>query len=158
MNWQAQSERWQTPPQIFDPLMREFSFDLDAAADPQTARVPRFLSNALDSEEWPGERIWMNPPYGRKLESFVRRAAWEHQRYPNKTIVALIPFRCRASWWHECVIGKAQEVRCVRKRIRFVRLDGTPGRSTGSCDSCLVIWQGKAKRTVLVSWNPAKVY
>lgn len=43
-------ERWQTPPEIFDPPMAEFSFDLDAAADPETKRLPVYLINALSPE------------------------------------------------------------------------------------------------------------
>ena len=38
------TERWQTPPEIFDLLLVEFDFDLDAAADGETRRVPRFLA------------------------------------------------------------------------------------------------------------------
>src|SRR6185312_5787119 len=117
------SERWMTPPEIFDPLMAEFDFDLDAAADMETRKVPHYLDDALNEPDWPGERIWLNPPYGRKLEPFVRRAALEAAK--GKLVVALIPFRCRAAWWHEAVLGKADEVRCVRKRIKFVRPDGT---------------------------------
>jgi site-specific DNA-methyltransferase (adenine-specific) len=138
------SERWQTPPEIFDPLMREFNFDLDAAADATTARTVRFLTDALALADWPGERIWLNPPYGRKLEPFVRRAAQEAGK--GKLVVALIPFRCRAAWWHDAVIGQAAEVRCVRKRIKFVRPDGTRGKFTGSCDSCIVVWSGQQPR------------
>lgn len=137
------SERWLTPPEIFDPLMAEFDFDLDAAADMDTCRVPRYLDEMADSlriVEWPGERIWLNPPYGRKLEPFVRRAAQEAAK--GKLVVALIPFRCRAAWWHEAVLGSAAEVRCVRKRIKFMRPDGTRGKFTGSCDSCVVVWRG----------------
>lgn len=118
--------------------MAEFRFDLDAAADEQTARLPRYLWDALTLDDWPGERIWLNPPYGRKLEPFVRKAAAEAAK--GKLVVALIPFRCRAAWWHECVIGKAVEVRCIRKRVRFVRLDGSRPSLTGSCDSCIVVW------------------
>ena len=139
------TERWCTPPEIFDPLMAEFRFDLDAAADAQTKRVPQFLFEALGKADWPGNRIWLNPPYGRKLEPFVRRAAEEAAK--GKLVVALIPFRCRAAWWHECVIGNAAEVRCVRKRIKFLRADGTRGAFTGSCDSCIVVWRGKGVRT-----------
>jgi phage N-6-adenine-methyltransferase len=135
------TERWQTPPEIFEPLMAEFNFDLDAAADSDTRRVPRYLWDALDLVDWPGERIWMNPPYGRKLDPFVRRAAEEADK--GKLVVALIPFRCRAAWWHESVIGRASEVRCVRKRIKFIRSDGSRGKFTGSCDSCIVVWRGK---------------
>lgn len=137
-------ERWCTPPEIFDPLMAEFNFDLDAAADWGTAKLDKILSpraDALNPREWPGEMIWLNPPYGRKLESFIRRASFEaHER--GKTIAGLIPFRCRAAWWHECVIGAAPEVRCYRKRIKFLRPDGSRGKFTMSCDSCLVVWRG----------------
>ena len=141
-------ERWCTPPEIFDPLMNEFNFDLDAAADTQTHRLPRYLApgmSCLRDLAWPGKRIWMNPPYGRKLELFVRRAfrEWAVQSFdPDFILVVLIPFRCRAAWWHECVIGRASEVRCVRKRIKFLRPDGTRGKFTMSCDSCIVVWRG----------------
>lgn len=135
------TERWITPPEIFDPLLAEFSFDIDAAADSMTKRLPFFIKDALNVEDWPGESIWLNPPYGRKLEPFIRKAALEASK--GKTVVALIPFRCRAAWWHEAVIGKATEVRCVRKRIKFMRPDGTRGKFTGSCDSCIVVWRGQ---------------
>jgi len=134
------TERWQTPPEIFDPLMAEFDFDLDAAADCETKRAPRYLTDALALDDWPGERIWLNPPYGRKLEPFVRRAADESDK--GKIVVALIPFRCRAAWWHEAIIGRAHEVRCIRKRPKFLRADGSQPKLTGTCDSCIVVWRG----------------
>lgn len=140
MSTHPDHERWQTPLEIFDPLMREFNFDLDAAADDHTKRLTPYLNDALVLADWPGERIWLNPPYGRKLEPFVRKAAAEATK--GKTVVALIPFRCRGAWWHQCVIGKAVEVRCFRKRIKFVRLDGSRPSLTGSCDSGLVVWRG----------------
>jgi site-specific DNA-methyltransferase (adenine-specific) len=140
-------ERWQTPPEIFEPLMEEFDFQVDAAADSVTKRCERFLTDALGPADWPGERIWLNPPYGRKLEPFVRRAAEEAAK--GKTVVALIPFRCRAAWWHESVLGRADEVRCVRKRVRFIRPDGTRGKSVGACDSCIVVWRSANADTVL---------
>lgn len=142
------TDRWLTPPEIFDPLMAEFAFDLDAAADAETAKLPRFLWDALALDDWPGKRIWLNPPYGRMLEPFVRRAAQEAAK--GKLVVALIPFRCRAAWWHECVIGLADEVRCVRKRIKFMRPDGTRGAFTGSCDSCIVVWTGAKARDATI--------
>ena len=144
------TERWQTPPEVFNPLMREFEFDLDAAADYETARTPRFLTDALALDEWPGKRIWLNPPYGRKLAPFIRRAAQEAAK--DKVVVALIPFRCRASWWHEAVVGHAAEVRCIRKRPKFLRADGTRPTLTGTCDSCIVIWRGGPLPTMLTSF------
>ena len=133
------SERWCTPPEIFEPLMREFNFDLDAAADSETKRLPRYLWDALEID-WPGTKIWLNPPYGAKLAPFIIKAQAEAVK--GKLVVALIPFRCRAAWWHDAVIGNAIEVRCVRQRVKFMRPDGTRGKFTGSCDSCIVIWNG----------------
>lgn len=135
-------ERWCTPPEIFVPRMEEFNFDLDAAADIVTKRftVGRFLADSLGPRDWNGERIWLNPPYGRKLEPFVRRA--QAEAFKGKLVAALMPFRCRAAWWHECVLYRAPEVRCYRKRIRFLRPDGSRGDYTMSCDSCLVVWRG----------------
>lgn len=140
------SERWCTPPEIWSPLHQEFRFTLDAAADPETTRLPRYLTDALSAEPWgsPGERVWLNPPYGRKLEPFVRRAALEAK---SRIVVALIPFRCRGAWWHEAVLGKAKEVRCVRKRIKFMRPDGTQPKFGLSCDSCVVVWDGEGTGT-----------
>ena len=149
----SERERWVTPPEIFGALHEEFRFDLDAAADDETTRLPRFLWDALSLDDWPGERIWLNPPYGRQLAPFVRRAAREAAK--GKTVVALIPFRCRAAWWHEAVIGKAKEVRCVRRRPRFLRPDGTRPKLTGTCDSCIVVWSGEPNGpTTIRSFEP----
>jgi phage N-6-adenine-methyltransferase len=146
------TERWQTPPEIFDPLMEEFNFDLDAAADYETKRASRYLTDALELDDWPGTRIWLNPPYGKKLAPFVRKAAREAEK--GKIVVALIPFRCRGAWWHESVVGKALEVRCIRKRPKFIRADGTKPKLTGTCDSCIVIWDGKGTgKTSLISYS-----
>lgn len=146
----SDNERWCTPPEVFKPLMEEFRFDVDAAADRETTRLPLYLTDSLNLIVWPGKRIWLNPPYGKKLEPFVRKAA---EQRSGRLIVALIPFRCRAAWWHDCVIGQAKEVRCVRKRIRFMRPDGTRGKYTMSCDSCLVVWDGINNNTQLTSWK-----
>lgn len=146
----SDSERWMTPPEIFDPLHAEFGFELDAAADSETTRLPAWIDAESDALKinWPATVIWCNPPYGRKLEPFVRKCC--QQADLGKIVVALIPFRCRAAWWHECVIGRASEVRCVRKRIKFLRPNGERGKFTGSCDSCIVVWRGLLKvQTVL---------
>lgn len=140
------SERWGTPPEIKNPLLERFKFDLDAAGDAELHIVPRYLTDALTGAEWPGQVIFCNPPYGRKLEPFVRECHRQATAY-GKTVVMLIPFRCRAAWWHDCVIGSADEVLCVRKRIKFVRPDGTRGKFTGSCDSCVVVWSGRGMDT-----------
>ena len=136
---------WRTPRWLFDQLDAEFHFELDAAADSANALKSRYLWDALALPEWPGDVVWLNPPYGNCLAPFVRKA-WE-QAQLGKTVVALIPFRCRAAWWHDSVIGKAIEVRCVRKRIKFDTPEGQPSALTGTCDSCVVVWCGNGTGT-----------
>ena len=141
-------DNWRTPPEVFVPLNAEFNFDLDAAADESNALVRPYLTNALNMADWPGSRIWLNPPYGKMLEPFVRRAAEEAAK--NKVIVVLIPLRARAAWWHEAVIAKAVQLRFVRKRVRFLMPNGERGRFTGSCDSVIVIFHGDGSRILTV--------
>lgn len=144
-------ERWQTPPEIWEPLNDEFHFDLDAFADEQTKRLPRYLTDALGPQDWPGERIFMNPPYGRKLEPCVRRGYQEASK--GKIVVAVIPLRYRGDWAHDVIVGKALEVRPVRMRVSFIRPDGSRGEYTGSCDTQIVVWNGPGPHeTVLRSF------
>jgi phage N-6-adenine-methyltransferase len=150
------ADDWRTPPMIFNELHNEFGFDLDAAATQHNALLENFISpekNALGQDPWPGSVVFVNPPYGNMLEKFVRRCAKEAEQ--GKTIVALIPVRTRAAWWHQCVIGKAVEVRSVRRRPKFLRPDGTEPNFTMSCDSCLVVWKGvnNSGVTLLKSWS-----
>lgn len=152
---ETDSERWQTPPEIWIPLHAEFKFDLDAFADDETKRLPRYMYDALGSAEWDGKVVFMNPPYGFKLERCVRRGADEADK--GKTVVALIPFRCRGGWWHEAVLGRASEVRCIRKRVRFVQLNGARGEYTGACDSCIVVWHGGKAETKLTGFYPEPI-
>lgn len=142
---------WRTPPEIFQKLHTEFGFDLDAAATSENTLLPCYLHNALGIGDWPGERIWLNPPYGRMIEPFMRKAV--EQAAKGKIIVALVPLRTRAAWFHECVIGKAKEVRCVRKRIKFLRPDGSRPNYTGSCDSMIIVWEGIYPETQIISWE-----
>lgn len=148
-------DNWRTPPEIFQKLNEEFNFDLDAAADSENTLCDRFLgkqADALSPAPWPGYRIFLNPPYGRMLEPFVRRAAKEAAL--GKVVVALVPLRTRAAWFHEAVIGRASEVRCVRKRIKFLRPDGTRPKFTGSCDSMIIVWRGDGPHeTTIAPWE-----
>jgi len=142
-------DNWRTPPEIWNPLNEEFDFDLDAAADFSNHLCVNYLENALDVD-WPGTRIFCNPPYGKMLDPFIKKCAAEAEK--GKIVVALIPMRTRAAWWHDFVIGKAKEVRCVRKRIRFLKPDGSRPKHTMSVDSCLVVWDGRHSKTTIKSF------
>jgi phage N-6-adenine-methyltransferase len=107
---------WETPQAFFDKLNDEFGFDLDACATPENAKCLRYFTKEQDglAHEWTG-RVWMNPPYGREIGKWVRKAYEEARQ--GATVVCLLPARTDTAWWHDyCAKG---EVRFVRGRLKF---------------------------------------
>lgn len=78
----------------------------------------------------------MNPPYGRAIGAWIRKAYEESLR--GATVVALIPARTDTAYFHDFIMGKA-EVRFLRGRVRFERPDGA--RDAAPFPSCVVIWR-----------------
>lgn len=72
----SNSEEWATPQKVFDELNKEFEFTLDPCATPQNAKCEKFYTKDEDglSKSWSGEIVYCNPPYGRQLEKWVRKA------------------------------------------------------------------------------------
>jgi site-specific DNA-methyltransferase (adenine-specific) len=114
---------WTTPPEVFDPLHREFCFDLDAAASADNSLAPSFISkeeDALRTEWGEGRRVWVNPPFGTKgngsLKQWVTRA-YEQSRKGN-LVVILIPARTNTTWFHDICLTHG-EVRFIKGRPKF---------------------------------------
>lgn len=79
-----------------------------------------------------GRSVWLNPPYSTGLISaFVKRLA-EHGNG-----IALLYNRLDAAWFQSYVLDVADSMFFFRKRIYFLRPDGTAGDSPGS-GSCLI--------------------
>lgn len=108
-----------TPDYVFDLLNAEFHFDLDAAATAENAKCPMFLTrdqDALFMPDWPGERIFLNPPYTKGLGRWIQKA-WEQSRR-GKAVVCFVPARVDTRWFHKYCIPPA-EVRFLDHRISF---------------------------------------
>ena len=59
----------------------------------------------------------MNPPYGRKIGIWVKKAK-EAATQEKATVVCLLPARTDTAWWHDYVM-KANEIRLIRGRLKF---------------------------------------
>jgi site-specific DNA-methyltransferase (adenine-specific) len=118
---------WATPPEIFDPLDREFHFTLDPCASPTSAKCARFFTEADNglAQSWRGERVFLNPPSGREIY------AWTHKARTSEAalVVGLLPASTDLAWWHDDVIAAQAEIRYLRGRVRF--LTGGPYRASG---------------------------
>jgi hypothetical protein len=107
---------WYTPRAIFDAL--GLSFDLDVCAPPgglPWIPAKRSFSREEDglAQPWRG-RVWMNPPYGRGIEHWMRRLA----RHGDG--IALVFARTDTAWWQEAV-RQADAICFIRGRVRFIR-------------------------------------
>ena len=122
-------EKWGTPRWLFNELNLEFRFTLDVCATKESAKCDRFFSpeqNGLD-QQWEG-MCWMNPPYGKGIAKWMRKA-WEESQN-GATIICLVPARTDTAWFHDWVLGKA-EIRFLRGRLEFAGFGGT-GASRGA--------------------------
>ena len=110
---------WETPQDFFDRLDDEFHFTLDPCATVETAKCAKFYTKEDDglAQSWAGERVFVNPPYGRKIGGWVRKSC-EEAHGGAGVVVMLIPSRTDTAWWHEWVM-RADIVRFVRGRLYF---------------------------------------
>ena len=115
----SRSYEWSTPQDLFDRLNEEFGFTLDVAASEENKKCEEFYSkedNGLE-RSWKTEgAVWCNPPYGKGVGKWVRKA-WEEWQ-DGAEVVLLIPARTDTKWFHEYILGKA-EVRFLKGRLRF---------------------------------------
>ena len=64
-----------------------------------------------------GHRVWLNPPYGREIGKWVRKA-YEESLKPDTTVVCLLPARTDTKWFHDYVLP-AGELEFIRGRLKF---------------------------------------
>lgn len=108
---------WGTPQTFFDTLHAEFSFTLDVAAQPGNAKCQRYFSPDDDGLQQPWTDVcWMNPPYGKTIGEWVRKAHTSAQ--DGATVVCLLPVRTDTRWWQRYCVPPA-EVRFVPGRLTF---------------------------------------
>ena len=111
------TDQWATPQQFFDDWAKLFPFTVDVCADATNAKCPRFFdleANGL-AQDWAPETCWMNPPYGREIGRWVKKAYEESLK--GATIVCLLPARTDTAWWHD--YAAKGTVRFIRGRLKF---------------------------------------
>jgi phage N-6-adenine-methyltransferase len=131
---------WGTPQDFFDKLHEEFIFDIDVCASDWNAKLLDYWTVADDalSLDWTGLRCFMNPPYGRELKVWIKKAYEESLK--GALVVALIPARTDTSYFHDYIFGKA-EVRFIRGMIKFERPEGAA--DAAPFPSAVVVWRGE---------------
>ena len=130
----AKSEVWLTPPYIIEALGK---FDLDPCAAeefPQWAAVRYFTQRADGlSQPWEG-RVWMNPPYGRKVAFWLRRLA------AHGNGIALVFARTETAMFFESVWGAASAILFIEGRLNFHFPNGQRAPANCGAPSVLIAY------------------
>ena len=113
----------ETPQKLFDELDAEFHFTQN--------------DDGL-SQNWKGETVFCNPPYGSKETGLWTEKRYREGQKPGTTVVLLISARTDRASFHNYILGKAV-IRFLCGRLKF-ELNGKP-MGTGSLPSMIDIWR-----------------
>lgn len=112
------TDQWATPQDFFDRLDEYFAFDLDVCADASNAKCKHYFTEKQNGLNQPwGGVCWMNPPYGRTIGQWVKKAAEEAEK-TGVTVVCLLPARTDTKWFHD-YCAPLGAVWFVRGRLKF---------------------------------------
>lgn len=78
VHFSSKTDDWATPPSFFEELNKEFQFDLDVCASKENAKCKKYYNKDEDGlrRNWnKGVWKWMNPPYGRVIGEWVKKAS-----------------------------------------------------------------------------------
>lgn len=137
VHYSSKSNEWATPQNLFDELNEEFNFTLDPCATDENAKCSKYFTIEDDglSKDWSNDVVFMNPPYGREIKKWIKKAYEESLN--GATVVCLIPARTDTTYWHDFIFDKAYDIRFLRGRLKF-------GNSKNSAPfpSAIVVYQG----------------
>lgn len=139
VHFSSKTDLWSTPKDFFNKLNDEFKFTLDPCATKENAKCEKFFTMEQDglTQDWSGEIVFMNPPYGREIGKWVEKAA-----NSRATVVCLLPARTDTRWWHDNIIGGGHktEVRFIRGRLKF-----GDSKNSAPFPSAVIIFWGMAE-------------
>lgn len=127
----SNKDDWETPQKLFDQLNEEFHFTLDAASNDQNAKCEHHytVENIGLEHSWEGETVFCNPPYGRNIGDWIRKASQEASK-PDTLVVLLVPARTDTRWFQNHILHRA-EVRFLPGRLKY-EVNGQAGEAAPS--------------------------
>lgn len=139
---------WTTPMAVLEALYPLVGgrFDLDPcspSSDRRTAPVKaRMHFSATDDGlvlPWRG-KVFVNPPYGRQLASWVAKCRAEVEAGGADLVICLVPARTDTRWWHAHIAGRA-DIGLLKGRLAF-----GAGEQPAPFASALVAWGATPKQ------------
>ena len=115
----SNKDNWSTPQEFFNTLNEEFHFTLDPCSDESNHKCSKYFTKSDNGlrQDWGGEVVFCNPPYGREIYKWVEKCYWEGHK-ENTVVVMLIPARTDTKYFHDFILNRS-EVRFVKGRLKF---------------------------------------
>ena len=135
----SKSQEWETPQGLYDYLNLEYMFTLDPCSTKENTKCEKFFTVEDDglNKSWEGEKVFMNPPYGRDIKKWVKKAYEEGQK-PKTIVVCLIPSRTDTKYWHEYCM-KAWKIHFVKGRLKFT--NNNVGNNSAPFPSAVIVFK-----------------
>jgi phage N-6-adenine-methyltransferase len=114
---------WATPRDLMARIIERWGpFDLDPAASAENAKAPAFYDGGENgdglTDPWFGN-VFLNPPYGRRIGDWTRKAVEEHDEHHTLGATLLLPARPDTQWW-KALWERADQVAFLVGRVTFV--------------------------------------
>ena len=142
VHFSSATPEWSTPQDFFDKLNDEFHFTLDVCATHENHKCAGYLTKEMDALtfDWTSfghKFLWMNPPYGREIGKWIKKAYESSLSLSGATVVCLIPARTDTRYFHDYCIPFG-EIRFIKGRLKFGGC-----KNSAPFPSCVVIFRGK---------------
>ena len=120
VHFSSEKQDWATPEKLFDQLNAKYGpLELDVCATQSNRKCPTWLGQQTPDIFVDGlttiwsmcsvgfgnrqlvQKCWMNPPYGREIKAWVKKASDEAAK--GCTVVCLLPARLGSRWMRDLI-------------------------------------------------------
>ena len=127
----SKTDKWKTPPEIYNKLNEEFKFDFDPCPINWKEGDPDGLII-----EW-GKSNFVNPPYS-NVSKWIKKGYEEFKK--GKKVVMLINAITDTKAFHEYINGNS-EIRFIKGRVKFINPDKPDIKTPSPKPSMIVIFK-----------------
>jgi len=115
----SKTHEWETPIWLFEEYNRNYNFMVDVCATKENAKCSLYWDREQDGlkQDWHNHICWMNPPYGRKISKWVKKAYEESRK--GALVVCLLPARTDTKWFHEYIYNTYAQFIFLAGRLKF---------------------------------------
>ena len=127
----SKTDKWQTPPELYNKLNSEFNFNFDPCPIAWEQGDPDGLAI-----EW-GSSTFVNPPYS-NVALWIKKSHEEWKK--GKNVVMLINAITDTKAFHDYIYGQA-DIRFLKGRVSFINPEEPDKKQPSPKPSMLVIFR-----------------